>query len=192
VSVFLISPARLSGERARLLTRPEASFPLALELRTKQGARLGDVMSFLSGLYFRGKRTYAEAFGERALVITAGEGLMPLSTRVRAADLIRHGEVDIDADNEKFTAPLLDDAKKLRRRLRKAPVVLLGSIATPKYVDPLLSVFGERLLFPSDFVGRGDMSRGGLLLRAAKSGVELTYAPVAGATRHGPRPPRLG
>jgi hypothetical protein len=35
------------------------------------------------------------------------------------------------------------------------------------------------------------MSRGGLLLRAADAGQELTYEPVAGAVRHGRRPPRL-
>ena len=70
-------------------------------------------------------------------------------------------------------------------------VVLLGSIATSKYVEPLLEVFGDRLLFPAEFVGRGDMSRGGLMLRSARAGAELTYVPVAGATRRGPRPARL-
>jgi hypothetical protein len=70
-------------------------------------------------------------------------------------------------------------------------VVLLGSIASKKYVAVLGAVFGDRLLFPSDFVGRGDMSRGGLLLRAARAGAELAYEPVLGAQRHGKRPPRL-
>jgi len=69
--------------------------------------------------------------------------------------------------------------------------VLLGSIASGKYVDVLHAIFGARLLFPSDFVGRGDMSRGGLMLRCASSGDELPYVPVAGAVRHGVRPPRL-
>jgi hypothetical protein len=70
-------------------------------------------------------------------------------------------------------------------------IVLLGSIASGKYVDVLTSVFGPRLLFPSAFVGRGDMSRGGLLLRCVRDGAELDYVPVIGAVRHGPRPPRL-
>jgi hypothetical protein len=70
-------------------------------------------------------------------------------------------------------------------------VVLLGSVATPKYVEPLLGIFGERLMFPAEFVGRGDMSRGGLLLRYAREQAQLTYVPVAGAVRHGARPPRL-
>jgi hypothetical protein len=70
--------------------------------------------------------------------------------------------------------------------------VLLGSIATGKYVDLLLEVFGDSLRFPSDFAGRGDMSRGGLLLRCVDARRELAYAPIDGAPRHGPRPPRLG
>jgi hypothetical protein len=70
-------------------------------------------------------------------------------------------------------------------------VVLLGSVATPKYVEALEAVFGHRLRFPLDFVGRGDMSRGGLLLRRAHDGVELVYAPVSGTMRHGRRPPKL-
>jgi hypothetical protein len=52
-------------------------------------------------------------------------------------------------------------------------------------------VFGRRLVFPSTFVGRGDMSRGGLLLRHARDGRELEYEPVVGAVRHGKRPPKL-
>ncbi|HEU4438341.1 MAG TPA: hypothetical protein VFT36_03785, partial [Methylomirabilota bacterium] len=63
--------------------------------------------------------------------------------------------------------------------------------ASDKYVGVLLEVFGERLTFPAAFVGRGDMSRGGLLLRCVRAGRELQYVPVAGAVRHGPRPARL-
>ena len=70
-------------------------------------------------------------------------------------------------------------------------MVLLGSIASGKYVEVLQGIFGERLMFPADFVGRGDMSRGGLMLRSASSLNELRYIPLAGAVRRGPRPPRL-
>jgi hypothetical protein len=70
-------------------------------------------------------------------------------------------------------------------------VVLLGSIASPKYVDVLSNIFDRRLVFPTAFVGRGDMSRGGLLLRSVTAGRELEYAPLIGAVRHGPRPPKL-
>ena len=58
-------------------------------------------------------------------------------------------------------------------------------------MDVLLDAFGERLVFPIAFVGRGDMSRGGLLLRHAREGRELEYVPVRGAVRHGQRPPKL-
>jgi hypothetical protein len=70
--------------------------------------------------------------------------------------------------------------------------VLLGSVATGKYVDVLLEFMGERLLFPREFVGRGDMSRGALLLRAVREGKELAYEPVAGAIRHGRRAAKVG
>jgi hypothetical protein len=52
-------------------------------------------------------------------------------------------------------------------------------------------MFGPRLHFPADFVGRGDMSRGGLMLRCVTEGRELEYAPILGATRRGARPPKL-
>ena len=63
--VFLLSPASCHGERARLLLRDEACFDLALRLRG-EGAPLGEVFSFLSGLYFRGKLAYARAFAASA------------------------------------------------------------------------------------------------------------------------------
>jgi len=53
--------------------------------------------------------------------------------------------------------------------------VLLGSIATPKYLEPLNEVLGPRLHVPQEFIGRGDMSRGALMLRCAAEGHELTY-----------------
>jgi hypothetical protein len=70
-------------------------------------------------------------------------------------------------------------------------VVLLSSIASAKYVEVLRPLFGERLMFPAAFVGRGDMSRGGLLLRCVDAGTELEYTSVEGAVRRGRRPPRL-
>jgi hypothetical protein len=35
------------------------------------------------------------------------------------------------------------------------------------------------------------MSRGGLMLRCAREGVELSYVPIRGAALHGVRPPKL-
>jgi hypothetical protein len=188
--VFLLSPAHCGGERAQLLFNPRARFDLAQRLRT-DGATLGEVFSFLSGLYFRGKLAYAERFG-LPLVITTNAGLLPADTRVTLEMLRAAARVDIKARNPRYRRPLLAAAQTVAAHLGPdGAVTLLGSIASDKYVEVLLSVFGERLTFPAEFVGRGDMSRGGLLLRCVRSGQELTYVPLAGAVRHGPRPPRL-
>jgi hypothetical protein len=196
--VFILSPARADGERAQMLLSPRASFPLAVRLRTAAGAPLGDVMSFLSGLYFRGKLAYARTFArppartEGVLVITADAGLRPPSTPLTVEALQGAARVDIDARNPRYRRPLEESAAALAARLGpRDHVVLLGSIASEKYVSILTAVFGERLVFPLEFVGRGDMSRGGLLLRCVAAGTELTYAPVVGAVRSGPRPPKL-
>jgi hypothetical protein len=186
-----------------MLASERARFALASQLRSPAGAPLADVFEFLSGLYFRGKLAYARAFarppqrahrqtGGGVLVITAGAGLWPADTPIDAEILRAFADVDIAVDNARYREPLVETARALQRRLgTRGEVVLLGSIASAKYVDVLGEIFGRRLLFPPAFVGRGDMSRGGLLLRSARAGSELPYAPVLGATRRGPRPPRL-
>ena len=190
--IFLLSPARCDGKRAKVLLNPSATFPLAMRLREQEGAPIGEVFAFLSGLYFRGKLAYAGAFGPRSsYVITTDRGLVEPNTRVTRADLEAFACVDLADAGDDFLVPFTRDAQRIAREAIEAPVVLLGSIATKKYVDPLLRVFGERLLFPGDFVGRGDMSRGGLLLRHVDAGKELAYTPVATAVRHGKRPPKL-
>jgi len=173
-----------------MLRRKAAQFALALELRSTTGATLGDVFAFTSGLYFRGKLTYARAFGA-SWVITPGAGLVEPERRIRPRDLDAWAKIRVDLDDRRYRRPLERDASALAEGLPHAQVVLLGSIASDKYVDLLLDIFEHRLLFPVDFVGRGDMSRGGLLLRSARAGTELLYGPVHGAVRHGPRPPRL-
>lgn len=194
-TLFFLSPANLRGERAALVFNPAATFPLAERLRSPEGAPLGEVYSFVSGLYFRGKQAYAEAFGRApeglgaGLVMSPVEGLRFLYEPVTLERLRSWADVDIDADDRRFTEPLLAHTVALERALgERARYVLLGSVATDKYVRPLCQVLGERLLFPGDFVGRGDMSRGSLLLRAARAGKELEYVPVANAERRGPRP----
>jgi len=196
--VFLLSPARTDGRRAKLLFNERAAFSLAVRLRSPEGVEIGEVYSFLSGLYFRGKLTYARAFAPRLeaaptiLVITPERGLVPPETRVTLDDLRQFSLVDIATGDDRYVAPLRRDARNLSSTLpNDAELVLLGSIATGKYVDALIAEFGTRLVFPSEFVGRGDMSRGGLLLRRAREGQELAYMPVEGATRRGKRPPRL-
>jgi hypothetical protein len=189
--VFLLSPANCGGERAALLFSPRPTFDLARRLRAAQGVTLGEVFTFCSGLYFRGKLAYAERFGV-PLVITPNAGLRPADERVTLTTLRAAARVDIHAANPRYRRPLVASARAVADTLGPdVPVTLLGSIASDKYVGVLLDVFGDRLTFPAAFVGRGDMSRGGLLLRCVKVGTELDYIVVAGAIRHGPRPPRL-
>jgi hypothetical protein len=195
--IFLLSPANASGIRARQILRKEAEFDLALRLR-KSGAPLGEIFQFISGLYFRGKLEYARVFAQPPenapgiLVISASRGLLSPDEVLTLADLREIAAVPIHAQDRRYRDPLERDAKKLAQQIGTAcEVVLLGSIATPKYVEPLLGIFGDSLLFPTEFVGRGDMSRGGLMLRSARAGVPLVYAPVAGSIRHGSRPPKL-
>jgi hypothetical protein len=176
-----------------MLLSERASFSLAAKLRRPEGAPIGEVFSFLSGLYFRGKLAYATHFSRAEggpLVITPGRGLVPADTPVSRDDLIDFATIDIATNDERFRVPFERDIAGLAARATGG-VVLLGSVATGKYVDALVELLGERLLFPGDFVGRGDMSRGGLLLRRARENRELDYIPVAGAVRHGPRPPKL-
>src|SRR5512146_3134430 len=80
--VFLLSPANSGGERIARVMSPRAAFPLARAVQAG-GAPLGEVFRFASGLYFRGKLAYAEAFARPprglpgGLVIVPGFGLVP-------------------------------------------------------------------------------------------------------------------
>jgi hypothetical protein len=201
--VFLLSPANCGGRRANIVLSDKAQFDLAVRLRGNGGAPLGDVFSFMSGLYFRGKLAYARAFarppevesgltGTGVFVITPSAGLRLPDTPVTRDAIRAFAAIDVALDNPKYRRPLERSARAIAAEIGPAcDVVLLGSIASAKYVDVLQSIFGDRLMFPAEFVGRGDMSRGGLMLRCAEAGTELTYIPVKGAVRHGVRPPKL-
>jgi hypothetical protein len=190
--LFLLSPASTSGRRAQILLRHEARFDLARRVRNG-GAPVGEVFSFLSGLYFRGKLAYASRFAPPGgvFVITSSDGLLPPDRVVGLTDLQRFASVPIQAHEPRYRAPLLRDLGALAETAPDAEVVLLGSIATDKYVEPLCTAFGDRLRFPADFAGRGDMSRGGLLLRCVEEARELAYVAVDAGARHGARPERL-
>jgi hypothetical protein len=195
--IFLLSPANAGGVRARMLLNPDAQFDLAQRLRNSS-VPLGEIFSFISGLYFRGKLAYAEKFknppprGAGVHIITATSGLLLPEEPMTLTRLKSISASSVDPSNPVYRKPLNRDASRLRELLEpQTQVVLLGSIATPKYVQPLLEVFGDRLLFPIDFVGRGDMSRGGLLLRCCSAGSSLEYVSVLGATLRGRRPPKL-
>jgi hypothetical protein len=194
--IFLLSPASCGGKRAALLFSDRAEFEIARRIREEPGAPLGDVFTFLSGLYFRGKLTYARAFQKppprRAFgihLITSTDGLASPGLMVTLADLERFATVPIDVGESRYRLPLEADARKLAEKIGpRCEVVLLGSVATGKYVDVLLPIFGDRLLFPKEFLGHGDMARGGMLLQRAASGVELTYIPVSDPSRLRLRP----
>jgi hypothetical protein len=197
--IFLLSPAYCGGRRAAILLRPGAENELAVKLRSGL-LTLGEAFTFLSGLYFRGKLTYAQAFGRAPapgtpaiLVITPTRGLMPPDTPVTAELLREFAGVDVAADDDRYRLPLERDLRVLSTRVRgDARVVLLGSIASDKYVRLLIQALGDRLHYPPTFIGRGDMSRGGLLLRSARALTELEYGRLEATTvRHGQRPPKL-
>jgi hypothetical protein len=187
--IFLLSPASSGGKRAALLLNDRASFDIATRVRSEEGAPLGEVFSFLSGLYFRGKLTYARAFENPPAaetsgvhLITATDGLWSPATNVTLRDLERFATVPIDAKEPRYRLPLERDAERLAESLGEGcDVVMLGSIATRKYLDVLEPIFGDRLLFPMEFIGHGDMARGAMLLKRAASGEELTYWPVSKA-----------
>ena len=182
--IFLLSPASTSGKRADLLLNERAPFELAVQVRARPGAP--------------GKLAYARAFARPpadlpgTFVITPSRGLVLPEQQITLADLREFAAVAIRAGNAGYREPLVRDAAWLASRIeRRCDVVLLGSVASDRYVEILGEAFGDRLSFPGTFVGRGDMSRGGLMLRAVRAQQELDYIPVAGAIRHGPRPPRL-
>jgi hypothetical protein len=201
--VFLLSPANCGGIRARMILSPAAEFPLARQIRSREGAPLGDVFSFVSGLYFRGKLSYARRFAQPpdpaeplvaggVLIITSNAGLRPAETPVTVKSFQAFATAPIDAAHAGYRRPIEQAAIRLLDVIGPdCDVVLLGSIASGKYVEVLQPIFRDRLLFPPAFVGRGDMSRGGLMLRCVADQEELEYAPIAGSVRRGPRPPRL-
>ena len=196
--IFLLSPAYAGGERARMILSDGAQFELARKLRGKSGAPIADVFTFLSGLYFRGKIAYATTFARPArgmpgvFVITPTRGLVDARTRIHLDDLREFATINIHETDSRYRAPIERDSRRLAKRLPpRSEIILLGSIATGKYVDVLLANFRGRLRFPAEFVGRGDMSRGGLMLRCAVDRQELSYIAVAGAILNGRRPPKL-
>lgn len=180
-TIFLLSPANLAGVRGKRLLQGSSPFELSLRLQSSQ-ATLGEIFSFVSGLYFRGKLAYASQFARPPIgvsgirIITSSSGLLPPEYLASLDWLRATTESSIDPENPQYREPLVRDAQRIRSELPPgARVVLLGSIATPKYAAPLLEVLGHRLFYPLDFAGRGDMSRGSLLLRCTREIRELNY-----------------
>ena len=175
--VFLLSPANCRGRRAQQVLSPKATFPVAARLRT-EGVPIGDLFAHMSGLYFRGKITYARKFG-RAFVITPDQGLVPAETTINSQVLVRFAGADIDLANSGYRAPLEQSARELAEAAGDATAfVLLGSVASEKYVQVLSAIFGLASSFPLRCVGRRH-GEAGLCLRAAAAAQELEYIPVS-------------
>jgi len=165
-----------------MVLRREAQFALAVRLNEGEGVPIGELFSFLSGLYFRGKLAYSLAFSSPpedvpgVLVITPNMGLVPADHRVDHNTLLGFSASKIKVEDQGYYGPLERDAARISKQIgKRSDVVLLGSLATDKYLRILGPIFGDRLQFPAEFVGRGDMSRGALLLRCVKEGRELKY-----------------
>lgn len=196
--LFLLSPASLNGLRAKQLMSPRAKFDAAVRYRSETGVPIADAFAFMSALYFRGKIAYARRFavpsptlgGDGIFVITSGYGLVPPDWPLTEERTKRMRKIDIDLTARSYTKPLRDHAERIAQALDRdtddAEVVLLGSVATGKYVDVLRPILGDRLRFPRHFAGLGDMARGGLMLRAARAGVELEYVTLEASRK---RPP---
>jgi hypothetical protein len=193
-TLFLLSPANLNGLRARQLASPRATFAAALKYQSPEGVPIGEAFAFMSALYFRGKIAYANRFavpspaigGDGVFVITPGFGLVPTDWRLTEERIKRMKKIDVDVATRNYVRPLREHATLIARALEPEPdaqIVLLGSVATGKYVDVLRPIFGDKLRFPALFAGLGDMSRGGLMLRAAREGRELEYTTLD-APRH--------
>ena len=180
--VFLLSPASVKGPRARQMLSPRANFEAARLYRSPEGVPIAIAFAFMSALYFRGKITYALEFAEAEdiHVIAPGVGFVPPVWTItpERMQILQRTEVDVRKRN--YRKPLERDARELAAKLDDdSQVILLGSVASGKYVDILLPIFGDRLKFPAAFAGLGDMSRGGLLLRAARAHRELEYVSLA-------------
>jgi len=190
--IFLLSPANVSGLRARQLMSPRAGFEAARQYRTADGVPVCDAFAFMSALYFRGKIAYARRFavpsprvgGDGIFVIAPGFGLVSPDWRITEERMKTLRKTDVDVQVRGYARPLREHAALLAGTLEEGTeVVLLGSVATGKYIDILLPAFGERLRFPLAFAGLGDMSRGGLMLRAVRENRELEYTTLD-APRH--------
>ena len=185
-NVFLLSPANMSGTRAKQLASPRAKFAAAEAYRSPEGVMIAEAMAFMSALYFRGKITYALHFGgiENVFVIAPGFGLVPPDWRLTPERMKVLARTPVDVRRPNYSRPLKRDARELVQNIAAdTNVILLGSVASGKYVDILWPIFGNRLRFPETFAGLGDMSRGGLLLRAVRANRELQYSTLD-APRH--------
>src|SRR5205823_2896421 len=122
--IFLLSPAHCSGKRAGFLLRKNARSTLAQRLRSTEGANIGEVFTFMSGLYFRGKLAYAAAFANPPegcsgiQVIVPGLGLCPPRAMIDLDGLRAIAQVPVDPGDRRYTEPWRPHAAVCRRGSR--------------------------------------------------------------------------
>jgi hypothetical protein len=180
---FLLSPAHLGGARAARLTSLDARFAVAQSYRDGT-LSIGEAFSWISALYFRAKLRYARHFGARhgggpAQVIAPGFGLVAEDWLLSGERFTRLCQVPVDTQDRRFRQPLEAACAGLARSLdRDDRIVFLGGLAGDRYLAVLAPALGPRLFVPIDFVGRGQMQRGSLLLQAIAENRELAYSPA--------------
>ena len=136
--IFLLSPARLDGKRAHLLFHPVTMFPVARALHSKAGAPIGEIFTFLSGLYFRGKLAYAEAFARPpnglssgVFVITSNRGLLAPSVRLTLDDLASLARTASTVLQSSFVTPSSAMPRRWRRRLARGASLFCWAASPP-------------------------------------------------------------
>jgi hypothetical protein len=172
--IFLLSPANASGKRAGYLTSGKSS--LSTEFRSTEGCALSEAYAFMSSLYFRGKLAYSQKYGDQSFIITPGFGLVSLDWKLTASRFSQIRETQVSAKSPVYVDPFRRDAEKIAAL--DSQIILLGSIATGKYLDVLKPIFGSNLFYPEKFKSLGDMSRGAMMLNSCREGVELDYVSV--------------
>src|SRR5580704_1190505 len=118
--VFLLSPANTSATRGQLLLNSNSEFELAQRIR-RQGAPLGELFSFISSLYFRGKLADAKAGFPSTLVVTTSRGLLSPETVITLDDLLEMSAVPIDPGDARYRESRCQDARALAGVLRLVP-----------------------------------------------------------------------
>ena len=175
--VFLLSPAHLGGERARILMRPEASFDLAARVREKRRcARRRDLRVSERALLPRQAHLRGRVRGGAA----SPRSRRPTSSPPTAgwppctSASITRARPRWAASTSTARRGLSQAARARRQEAGEADRRRRGGAARLGGVDEVhrrarARCSSARLVCPVDFVGRGDMSRGSLMLQARRA-----------------------
>jgi hypothetical protein len=157
--VFLLSPANTSALRGQLLLNKGSQFELAHRIR-RQGAPLGEIFSFISSLYFRGKLAYAKAFGNSPpgmpsmLALTTSRGLLSPKTTITLNELIEMSGVPIDLGDSRYREPLVRDARALADHLPRAPRLFCSAVSQRENMSTHCLKFSDQTYcFPKNSSG---------------------------------------